>query len=1528
MNEEQQFENLDSRVKSVWRRSQKLHLTAGLLAFCRWGIMLFAAGVLIDWFLDLPAPVRVVFLFVILAVPLYQGWRSGWRYVRRFSAERAAMQIEDHHGDFESLLVTAVQFRDSKRAPGTSRSLQEVTCHRAEEAVLSVQPEKVVLYHGLRRPCTFALALALVLGAFGAFNGPFLAAGFARIFPPWMSIDYPTRTQVELASGGMIVQEGAPAVIKARVSGIIPSEAKLELRTGKGEPRTHELEITDGQCEYTIKAAYRGFEYRVLAGDAKSAWQEVEVISSPRIKQAKVNLEYPAYTKRPIETVEALTITVPEGTNIQWQLTLDRAVSKATYTPAGGEAQALDISGDGFTVTMRAPATESRAYRFSWVEKGHGFSFTSANHYLQVAPDQAPRVELTSPQNNLYATLGRKLDLAFRGRDDHGIGESQIAYRVNKIEEQKVAISAPDTKEGGAQKIDWDYRTALPDLAIGDTVSFVVELADSYPGADGPHRTRSQARSISFLSERDYLKQINRQKQRLLFKLRTIYREERKVHAAVSQLDPSAGEFIQSCQLEAVRQDLLRARIGALKQGVQDLMDDLAANNITDESVTAILVRLHTDLQVIADEHVGEASTKLRELGARAQRKSNSGPPSPAAAINAVDSAARELGCLVLQIGFREATEVMARELHAISETQAPMRLQTILLSQSSDAEVETLAKSQEELGQWVSRLFAALPKDKESTIGDALTAFNLSRLVKGLRQAGVETKMQDAAALILKPKAAGASEAASLQSELTKALLYAEFRLRIGSEHEALDKAGDLFASQAAGQKKLHEMMSGLTPELFKQGRSKFAQSQTALQMQLHLLLMPAIPAPRPDLFDATLPPPPPVEDLLASAESAMKKAATHIVAGERDQAVAAQQQSEKSFNALSEIISHRVGVLTERAQFFNLGMGLGKQASEITGFEERQLNLIEKTEDAEDDSEAVPIGQLQEKLAQDIGKFRLRVDKWNTDQLKPSDDVLPLLSSLGQLEGSMNKSAISLKGKNIDDSIEHQETVLTILEDVTTRLAGQSLQNASLATTLNDTWAAMRPAPYVAEIQAEQLDLVATTAKAKPADLPHLAIVQKNLIHAVNAVLGALDPLSHQIESGTVFLFAKDDMDAAAVPIEENDLEEAADAGSFVAESLQDLSTELGIVTPRYSYMLEICEFYHQAVSENGLLHMQQNQLRNKASAANDATALSALIEGQLALQTRAESYASLMLRGTGQKSDGASAESMIAVLGELKAGNQEAVVKQMKLVETTLTAEGEQMILLMEIIASVLKPSPAPEVSSEAAIVLDVLAVASDQKVLSWKSQAAQAKPGKDLAAEQVILAKRCELLIQRAEGYAQEHIVAEASKLQFDFQRRGGANPNGPTLEEMISAQQNSLQQFFTINQAHLVQANKLIADASGKLQSGATKEAIQNQHQAGERLRYFLVAYINEFLLPPGPPSSSDPVVTDPTESSLVDSMTLYMPGAVSGAKLKGGRQEWEVLGKRDRAALNENFARELPLEYRAVLKDYYEKLAQ
>ncbi|MDP6357750.1 MAG: hypothetical protein QF473_21710, partial [Planctomycetota bacterium] len=388
---------LDSRLRTVWRRGQTLHLTAGLLAFCQWGILLFLIGMAVDWMTYMPTPGRVGILVTLLAVSIYKAWNCGWRKARAFNAKDTALQIEDHHGGMESLLAAAVQFREAGQPGGTSDALRDETCRRAEEAAAQLQPEEIVRYQGLRRHAAAAALLTAIIAIFAVVNGPFLSTGLARLFPPWQAISYPTRTQLDLGDGERIVREGSGIRLHAQVTGVIPATAKLTLRTGKGKPRVHKLTIEGGACEYDIATVFRSFEYRVSAGDARSSWHSVRVIPSPRIEQADVSLEFPTYTNRPVETIEALTLTVPEGTRIKWKLSLDRAVSQAEFRPAAESPQPLAISPDGRTVTMQQVAAGSRAYSFGWVGKDHGFAFSSPRHFLQVSPDQRPSVELTSP---------------------------------------------------------------------------------------------------------------------------------------------------------------------------------------------------------------------------------------------------------------------------------------------------------------------------------------------------------------------------------------------------------------------------------------------------------------------------------------------------------------------------------------------------------------------------------------------------------------------------------------------------------------------------------------------------------------------------------------------------------------------------------------------------------------------------------------------------------------------------------------------------------------------------------------------------------------------------------------------------------------------------------------------------------------------------------------------------------------------------------------------------------------------------
>ena len=234
---------------------------------------------------------------------------------------------------------------------------------------------------------------------------------------------------------------------------------------------------------------------------------------------------------------------------------------------------------------------------------------------------------------------------------------------------------------------------------------------------------------------------------------------------------PDVGKYQRFIRM---RQDLIRERLGAVRNRINALVEDLEANHVAEEAQSAALVKLGTDLQTIADAHVGRAASLLRELATVTDGGGDE--RNPAAAIAMVDSSARELGLVVLQLGFAEAADVMARELHATSQSQAALRLQTLIGGEADAAGNEDLAKAQTRLAKETARLLAATPRNKESTSTDALVAFNLSRMVNGLLRSGADAKMQEAAALI--PKA-DSEKAARLQAEVIASLLRAEFRLR-----------------------------------------------------------------------------------------------------------------------------------------------------------------------------------------------------------------------------------------------------------------------------------------------------------------------------------------------------------------------------------------------------------------------------------------------------------------------------------------------------------------------------------------------------------------------------------------------------------------------------------------------------------------------------------------------------------------------------------------------------------------------------
>jgi hypothetical protein len=122
-------------------------------------------------------------------------------------------------------------------------------------------------------------------------------------------------------------------------------------------------------------------------------------------------------------------------------------------------------------------------------------------------------------------------------------------------------------------------------------------------------------------------------------------------------------------------------------------------------------------------------------------------------------------------------------------------------------------------------------------------------------------------------------------------------------------------------------------------------------------------------------------------------------------------------------------------------------------------------------------------------------------------------------------------------------------------------------------------------------------------------------------------------------------------------------------------------------------------------------------------------------------------------------------------------------------------------------------------------------------------------------------------------------------------------------------------------------------ASSELKKPGRQAAAEHERLAEKNLRMgFARIVISLYGTPPDAPATPEETgVMDPNAIPPMNSMehwSTFVKGTPGGADVNRDKMQWESLTERDRAALNENFARELPLEYRQLLKDYYEALAK
>ncbi len=245
----------------------------------------------------------------------------------------------------------------------------------------------------------------------------------------------------------------------------------------------------------------------LLAGDGRIPGLDGDgVLSVPDLITGDVELvyHYPDYTGLPPRTVSGTggDIRALRGTEVELRTRADRDVGGAAML-VGEEVVPLSVSGRR-DLHGRLLVMEPGHYRFRFLDSRGRATAEGPAHRITVEPDEYPQIEVSVPghegADEIEIREQERLTLDYRARDDYGLEEISIAWRIGGGQEQRALV-----RRGGRDRIEgrWSWDLTTLRLAPGDRVAWHLEALDN-DTVSGPKRSTTRTYYLKVFSAAEH----------------------------------------------------------------------------------------------------------------------------------------------------------------------------------------------------------------------------------------------------------------------------------------------------------------------------------------------------------------------------------------------------------------------------------------------------------------------------------------------------------------------------------------------------------------------------------------------------------------------------------------------------------------------------------------------------------------------------------------------------------------------------------------------------------------------------------------------------------------------------------------------------------------------------------------------------------------------------------------------------------------------------------------------------------------
>lgn len=530
-----------------------LHGAGWVVAACA---AAFAIYFLLDRWLHLPAPVRIVLSLAVL-VYLALGWRRRISYPlgREFTRDDTALAIERRFPDLRERLISAIQLRDQAAAGGEaglrgqSAAMIEKLVADAAATLPDLPLTELLDAKRTRRVWGFAAValLALIAQAVPAPGNLWIfaqrAVGLDAAYPRETTLfleldqgDKDLKIRTEGRTLHVTMATGGDLAVVVRAEGRAPREALLVVSGARGmAPQLAMTARGQGRFRHVFRRVNGPLRFHARGGDDERGDHDVvvDVIRPPAVAAIRATVRPPAYTRREPFTVATGSIEAFEGSTV---------VLDVLPLPPGedglGSARACKITFlesartvDLAPVTVQDDGGTKNAFRTEFVVErseryevdlvgDQGLAAPHPSSYSLVAiPDYPPVGRVLLPaDDNLNVVLAKGvLPIRAEARDDHGLVSARAIVTIGKAQTEvpvdllTVAKDAPPLRES--------WPCALLDLAgsptesrkgplaaLGDAIGVTVILRDGKP-PDGTE-AKLPGRALHVVGETDFARRV------------------------------------------------------------------------------------------------------------------------------------------------------------------------------------------------------------------------------------------------------------------------------------------------------------------------------------------------------------------------------------------------------------------------------------------------------------------------------------------------------------------------------------------------------------------------------------------------------------------------------------------------------------------------------------------------------------------------------------------------------------------------------------------------------------------------------------------------------------------------------------------------------------------------------------------------------------------------------------------------------------------------------------------------------------